>query len=52
MTVHVISETKGRADFMLENKIDKDLLSAVAGLHEVPMGAYNIRKNGEGMVRK
>ena len=37
---------------MLENKIDKDLLSAVADLHEVPMGAYNIRKNGEGMVRQ
>ena len=37
---------------MLENKVDKDLLSAVADLHEVPMGAYNIRKNGEGMARQ
>ncbi len=37
---------------MLENKIDKDLLGAVADLHEVPMGAYNIRKNGEGMARQ
>lgn len=36
---------------MIENKIDKDLLSAVADLHDVPMGAYNIRKNGEGMAR-
>lgn len=37
---------------MIENKIDKDLLGAVADLHEVPMGAYNIRKNGEGMARQ
>ncbi len=37
---------------MLENKIDKDLLTAVADLHEVPMGAFNIRKNGEGMARQ
>lgn len=37
---------------MLENKIDKDLLRSVADLHEVPMGAYNIRKNGEGMARQ
>lgn len=36
---------------MIENKVDKDLLSAVADLHDVPMGAYNIRKNGEGMAR-
>lgn len=27
-------------------KIDKELLSQVAGLHEIPAGAYNIRKNG------
>ena len=37
---------------MIDNKIDKDLLGAVADLHEVPMGAYNIRKNGEGMARQ
>ncbi len=36
---------------MIENKIDKELLSAVADLHDVPMGAFNIRKNGEGMAR-
>ncbi len=28
-------------------KIDKDLLSEIADLHETPIGAYNIRKNGE-----
>lgn len=27
--------------------IDKEMLEAVADLHEIPMGAYNIRKNGE-----
>jgi len=28
-------------------KIDKDLLEEIADLHETPIGAYNIRKNGE-----
>ena len=28
------------------DKIQKDLLEAVAGIHEVPEGAYNIRANG------
>ena len=28
-------------------KIDKELLEQVAGLHETPKGAYNIRKNSE-----
>lgn len=37
---------------MINNKIDKDLLSAVADLHDVPMGAYNIRKDGEGVARQ
>ncbi|MBE6756123.1 MAG: SufD family Fe-S cluster assembly protein [Clostridia bacterium] len=37
---------------MTNNKIDKDLLSAVADLHDVPMGAYNIRKDGEGVARQ
>ena len=32
-------------------KVDKELLSQVAGLHEIPVGAYNIRKNGESSVR-
>ncbi len=34
------------------NKIDSNLLAAVADLHEVPAGAYNIRKNGEGHSRR
>jgi len=33
------------------NALDKELLEKVAGLHDVPMGAYNIRKNGEGAGR-
>jgi len=31
--------------------IDKRLLREVAGLHEIPQGAYNIRKNGAGLSR-
>ena len=33
------------------NAIDKKLLMEVAGLHEIPHGAYNIRKNGAGVSR-
>ena len=33
------------------NDIDKRLLREVAGLHEIPQGAYNIRKNGAGLSR-
>ncbi|MCL2767023.1 MAG: ABC transporter permease, partial [Peptococcaceae bacterium] len=33
------------------NAIDKHILKAVANLHELPQGAYNIRKNGEGAGR-
>lgn len=29
------------------NKIDKDLLATIADLHEIPEGAYNIRKDGK-----
>lgn len=36
---------------MLLNALDKKLLEEVADLHEIPMGAYNIRKNGEGAGR-
>jgi len=32
-------------------RIDMELLSATAGLHEIPQGAYNIRKNGESVGR-
>jgi len=31
--------------------IDKRLLEEVADLHELPIGAYNIRKNGQGIRR-
>ena len=31
--------------------IDKRLLKEVADLHDIPQGAYNIRKNGEGFAR-
>lgn len=34
------------------DKRDMDLLESVADLHEVPAGAYNIRKNGEGHSRR
>jgi Fe-S cluster assembly scaffold protein SufB len=30
---------------------DKSLLLKIADLHEVPQGAYNLRKNGEGVTR-
>lgn len=29
------------------NKIDKDLLKSISDLHDIPEGAYNIRKDGE-----
>lgn len=31
--------------------IQKNLLEQVAGLHEIPEGAYNIRANGQKMAR-
>jgi len=34
------------------NKIDNSLLEAISDLHEIPAGAYNIRKNGEGHGRR
>lgn len=33
------------------NAIDKNLLEQVADLHEIPQGAFNIRKNGQGLTR-
>jgi Fe-S cluster assembly scaffold protein SufB len=33
------------------NALDKLMLEKVADLHEIPQGAYNIRKNGEGIQR-
>lgn len=34
------------------SKLDKNLLEAVADLHEIPRGAVNIRKDGEGLLRR
>lgn len=34
------------------DKIDSQLLESIADLHEIPEGAYNIRKNGEGLSRR
>ena len=33
------------------DKIDKELLEKVADLHKIPAGSFNIRKNGEVLVR-
>lgn len=33
------------------DSIQKELLEAVAGIHEIPAGAYNIRANGESAAR-
>lgn len=33
------------------NQIQKDLLAQIAGIHEVPQGAYNLRVNGAGAGR-
>lgn len=33
-------------------KIDLSLLETIADLHEIPAGAYNIRKNGGGLSRR
>ncbi len=34
------------------NKTDQRILETVADLHEIPQGAYNIRRNGEGAGRR
>ncbi len=34
------------------DKIQEEMLAQIAGLHEVPQGAYNFRFNGEGAGRK
>jgi len=33
-------------------KIDSEMLKTIADLHEIPSGAYNIRKNGSAMGRR
>ena len=38
----------------IENKLDKvekNLLKAIADIEKTPMGAYNIRENGKGIAR-
>ncbi len=37
---------------MIMEKLDSLLLEEIAGMHDIPMGAYNIRKNGEGVSRR
>ena len=32
-------------------KVDSHMLQTIADLHDVPQGAYNIRKNGESAGR-
>ena len=32
---------------MIMDKIQKELLSQIAGIHEVPEGAYSLRVNGQ-----
>lgn len=34
------------------NSVERGLLEAIADLHQVPEGAYNIRRNGEGFARR
>ena len=34
------------------NKVDKRMLEAVADLHEIPQGAFSLRKNGESAERR
>ena len=34
------------------NDIDKDLLNEISDVENIPNGAYNIRKNGQGIERK
>jgi len=33
------------------NALDKNMLDIIAGLHEIPQGAYSIRKNGESISK-
>ena len=36
---------------MSMDKIERDLLEQITGLHDVPQGAYNIRANGQAAGR-
>lgn len=37
---------------MLFNETERHLLKEIADLHEIPQGAYNIRKDGKGVARE
>ncbi len=37
---------------MALDKLEKSMLTSIADLHDIPQGAYNIRKNGEGAGRR
>ena len=42
----------GAYDFKADlSKVDKGILNSIADLTNVPDGAFNIRKNGQGVVR-
>ena len=34
------------------NAVEKRMLKEIADLHDIPQGAYNIRKDGEGISRQ
>ena len=34
------------------NKLDEDLLNKISNIENIRIGAYNIRKNGQGVERK
>ena len=36
----------------LINKVDENLLNEITNYEEIKKGAYNIRKNGQGIERK
>lgn len=51
MNANVVYPVRREEQRML-NAVDKNLLQTIADLHEVPQGAYNIRKNGQAEGRK
>jgi Fe-S cluster assembly scaffold protein SufB len=50
ITVNAAPIVKKEPNIML-NSLDKVMLERVANLHDIPQGAYNIRKNGKGIQR-
>jgi Fe-S cluster assembly scaffold protein SufB len=51
--IHVVVEKNVRkgSDGAMD-KLDREMLIKIADLHETPQGAYNIRKNGQGVERR